>query len=140
MSSPTKRTLAHLRKLGFTADVVERRIPGCFTTRDLFGIGDILAVHPGERIVLLIQTTTRDHLADRLRRVREQPALPLLLDAGMQVEVWGWAKRGGRWQAARVAIRPEDLEAITIAELPDGRRGRGGIRKQTLSDGGLTDE
>jgi hypothetical protein len=113
-----------LRKLGFTAAVVERRIPGCFTTRDLFGIGDILGVHPGERVVLLIQTTTRDHLADRLRRVRAEPALPTLLAAGMRVEVWGWAKRGGRWHAARVAIRPGDLEAVTIAELPRQRRRR----------------
>jgi hypothetical protein len=116
--------------LGYTADVVERRIPGCFTTRDLFGIGDILAAHPEERIILLVQTTSRDHLADRLRRVRACPALPVLLDAGIRVEIWGWAKRNGRWHACRVAIRPGDLEAITITDLPRSRR-CGGVRKHT---------
>jgi hypothetical protein len=128
MSSPTKRTLAHLRKLGFTADVVERHIPGCFTTRDLFGIADILAAHPTLRIVLLVQTTTASNFAKRLRRVREQPALPLLLEAGIRVEVWGWAKRNGRWHVRRVAIRPEDLEAVTIADLPRTHRRRSSRR------------
>jgi hypothetical protein len=143
-----------LRKLGYTADVVERRVPGCFTTRDLFGIADILGVHPEERIILLVQTTSRDHLADRLRRVRACPALPLLLAAGMQVELWGWAKRNGRWHAARVAIRPGDLEAVTIADLPRSRRPdrrsgrpapledgkRVGVRKQPSTKEGKTNE
>jgi hypothetical protein len=127
--------LAHLRKLGYTADVVERRIPGCFTTRDLFGIGDVLAAHPGERAILLIQTTTRNHLADRLRRVREQPALPLLLAAGIQVEIWGWAKRNGRWHVRRVAIRPGDLEAVTVAELPRTKSRRRSSRRSLSPDG-----
>jgi hypothetical protein len=114
--------LAYLRKLGYVADVVERRLPGCFTTRDLLGIGDIFAAHPGERVVLLVQTTTADHLADRLRRVRDQPALPALLAAGVRVEAWGWRKCGGRWFVRRVAVRPGDLAAVTVADLPDGRR------------------
>jgi hypothetical protein len=140
MASPTKRTLALLRKMGYTADVVERRIPGCFTTRDLFGIGDILGVHPDERIILLVQTTSRDHLADRLRRVRACPALPQLLAAGVQVECWGWAKRNGQWHVRRVAIRSGDLEAVTIADLPRSRRCRGGVRKQPHTREDLTDE
>jgi hypothetical protein len=132
MSSPTKRALAHLRKLGFTAAVVERRLPNCFTTLDLFGIGDILAVHPEERVILLVQTTSASNFATRLRRVRDQPALPVLLTAGVQVEIWGWGKRNGRWHVRRVAIRPGDLEAVTIADLPRSRRPRG-VRKQPLA-------
>jgi hypothetical protein len=133
MASPTKRTLAHLRKLGYVADIVERRLPGCFITRDLFGFADILAIHPGERVILLVQTTSRDHLAERLRRVRACPALLTLLAAGVRVEIWGWAKRNGRWQAARVAVRPGDLEAITIAELPRQQRRRS--RRSPSPDG-----
>ena len=106
MGSPTARTLARLRELGYRADVVERRLPGCFITRDLFGIADLFAVHPGERTVLLVQATTAAHVTDRLRRVRGQPDLPALLAAGVRVEVWGWAKRGGRWHVRRVAVRP----------------------------------
>jgi hypothetical protein len=108
--------------MGFHADIVERRLPGCFTTKDLFGIGDVLAVHPGEHITLLIQTTTADHLADRLRRIRDQPALPALLAAGVRVEGWGWAKRGSRWFVRRVAVQPGSLETEVIADLPDRRR------------------
>ena len=122
-NSPIKRTLARLRKLGYHAGIVERRLPRCFITRDLFGIADVLAVHPGERTVLLVQATTAAHLADRLRRVRGQPDLPALLAAGVRVEVWGWARRGGRWHVRRVAVRPGDLAAVTVAELPRRRRG-----------------
>jgi hypothetical protein len=79
-------------------------------------------------------------VAERLRRVRTCPALPLLLAAGVRVEIWGWAKRNGRWQACRVAIRPGDLEAITIADLPRSRRGCGGVRNQPLTREDLADE
>jgi hypothetical protein len=117
-----KRTLARLRRLGFIADVVERRLPGCFVTRDLFGFADILAVHPGERTIMLVQTTTQSNFAKRLRHVREQPAVPMLLDAGVRVEVWAWAKRGGHWHVRRVAVQPGDLSAVVVADLPDGRK------------------
>jgi hypothetical protein len=50
---------------------------------------------------LLIQATTADHLADRLRRVRDQPALPALLAAGVQVEGWGWVKRRSLVRSSR---------------------------------------
>jgi hypothetical protein len=92
MSSPTKRTLALLRKQGFVAEVVERRVPGCLVSRDLFGIADVLAIHPEQYVVLLIQATTADHFADRLRRVQGQPVLPSLLAAGVRVEIWAGGK------------------------------------------------
>src|SRR5438046_3151706 len=57
MTSPTGRTLNLLRKLGFVADVVERTVttPDRTFKRDLFGIGDVLGVHPRDRLVLLVQ-------------------------------------------------------------------------------------
>ena len=42
MTTPTQRTLAKLRKEGWTAAVVERRNPGVFKTHDLFGFIDVL--------------------------------------------------------------------------------------------------
>jgi hypothetical protein len=122
MSSPTKRTLVHLRKLGFVAEVVEKRVPGCLVSRDLFGIADVLAVHPEQGIVLLVQATTADHFANRLRRVQEQSVLPSLLAAGVRIEVWGWCRRVGQWHVRREAIEPGSLGTIVVAELPDGRR------------------
>jgi hypothetical protein len=57
------------------------------------------------------------------------------LAAGVSVEVWGWAKRGGRWHVRRVAVRPGDLAAVTVAELPRRRRPRTGERPRGPSDG-----
>jgi hypothetical protein len=139
MSTTTKRTLAYLRKLGFITDVVERRLPGCFVTRDLFGFADVLGVHPGKRVVLLVQTTTASNFAKRLRHVRDQPALPLLLAAGVRVEIWGWSKRGGRWFVRREVVQPGTLETVVVAELPDRRRrqpsssGKGVTTKQPVT-------
>jgi hypothetical protein len=130
MSSPTKRTLIFLRKLGFVAEVVEKRVPGCGISRDLFGIADVLAIHPKQGAVLLIQATTADHFANRLRRVQEQPVLPPLLAAGVRVEVWAWKKCGGQWHVRREALQPGDLRTIVVAELPDGRR-----KKKDKKDG-----
>jgi hypothetical protein len=124
----------HLRKLGFVADVVERRLPGCFVTRDLFGFADVLGVHRGDRIVLLVQTTTASNFAKRLRHVREQLAVPMLLDAGVRIEVWGWRKCEGRWFVRREAIQPGTLETVVVAELPDRRRRQPANRKEVRNN------
>jgi hypothetical protein len=131
MSSPTKRTLALLRKQGYVVEVVEKRVPGCLVSRDLFGIADVLAVHPEQGIVLLIQATTADHFANRLRRVQEQSVLPSLLAAGVRVEIWAWAKRAGQWHVRREALQPGDLGTVVITQLPDGRR-----KKEKGKEGG----
>ncbi|HKC95797.1 MAG TPA: hypothetical protein VKB81_17425 [Nitrospira sp.] len=44
--SPTQRWLQHLRSLAFVAEVMEKRIPRTFITKDLWG-ADILAAKPG---------------------------------------------------------------------------------------------
>jgi hypothetical protein len=121
--TPTARSLVHLRRLGFLAATVEIWIPRVNRKRDLFGIGDVLAVHPRDKAVLLVQATTADHVADRLKRVRRRPELPALLRAGVAVEVWGWCQRGSRWYVRREALRPEDL-TITVQALPRHRRGK----------------
>ena len=93
--SPTARTLAHLRRLGFLADVCQRWLPRVNRHRDLFGIGDVLGIHSRGRAVLLVQCTRDGHVSDRLKRIRARPELSLLLAAGLAVEVWGWSLRAG---------------------------------------------
>jgi hypothetical protein len=83
--TPTARTLAHLRRLGYLAASVERWIAQAGKKIDLFGIGDVLAVHPRERSVLLVQCTSDDDVSDRLMRVKARPELPHLLAAGVNV-------------------------------------------------------
>ncbi len=132
--SPTARTLAHLRRLGFLADVVERWLPHVRRKRDLFGIGDVLAVHPRDRLVLLVQATTGAHVADRLARIQRRAELPLLLRAGVSVEVWGWFLRGERWHVRRAALRAEDLGPVELQPAPRPRRERRGERQRGLFD------
>jgi hypothetical protein len=129
--TPTARTLAHLRRLGFLAARVEVYLPAVRRHRDLFGVADVLAVHPRDRQLLLVQATSAPHVPDRLRRVRARPELPGLLRAGVGVEVWGWARRRGRWHVRRVALRAEDLAGVEVAPLPR-RRARKGERQREL--------
>jgi hypothetical protein len=114
VSSPTARTLARLRELGYRADVVERRLPGCFVTRDLFGIIDVVAARPGE--VLGVQCTSASNLAARLAKAKDAPGLTDWLAAGARFEVWGWSKRGPRgprklWRVRRVAMATDGTGA-----------------------------
>jgi hypothetical protein len=122
--TPTARSLALLRRAGFLADVVERWIPRANVRRDLFGIGDVLAVHPRRREILLLQVTSGAHVGDRLAKVRERPALKVWLLAGGQFEVWGWLRRGDRWRVKRLAIRDEDLKALPVVTVPRRSRSR----------------
>lgn len=94
--SPTSRSLAHLRQLGYLADVVERWIPGANIRRDLFGFGDVLAIRPGE--VLLVQVTTGAHLAHRLAKIAASPLAAAVRASGIRICVHGWRKAAnGRW-------------------------------------------
>ena len=88
-TSPTQRTLEHLRARGWLADVAERR-QGPISL-DLFGFADLVAVHPDQRRVLLVQVTSASHFADRLAKVKATPAAALVLRAGVAVEVWAWS-------------------------------------------------
>jgi hypothetical protein len=135
--TPTARTLAHLRRLGYLAAVVETYLPAVRRRRDLYGIGDVLAVHPGERSVLLVQCTSDAHVSDRLRRVRARPELPLLLAGGVAVEVWGWRSVSRRWYVRRVRVEA-DMVATVEAPPRRRRRARRGERQRLLfpPDGG----
>lgn len=99
--TPTQLTLRHLRAEGYVAEVVERRVPGRPgtrpTTRDLFGIADVLAIRPGE--VLLVQTTTSGNAAARVRKIAEAPTIGAIREAGIGIHVHGWKKdtRTRRW-------------------------------------------
>jgi hypothetical protein len=131
--TPTARTLTALRRLGFVADVCERWLPVVKRKRDLFGVADVAAVHPRDKVLLLVQCTSAAHVPDRLRRVQARPETRRLLAAGVAVEVWGWALRAGRWRVRRVAVRTEDLAAVVVQAFAPARR-RKGERQRGLFD------
>jgi hypothetical protein len=114
-TTPTARTLALLRAEGWLAQVVEVYLAFCRQRRDLFGVGDVLAVRPGA--VLLVQCTTGDNLAARRTKALNEPRLRTVLESGVCFELWGWSKRGAAgkrklWDVRREPLALADLDAL----------------------------
>jgi hypothetical protein len=86
-------------------------------------LADVLAVHPVRREIVLVQTTTADHLAHRKAKVKAVAELPGLLAAGCKVQLHGWKRQGTSWRVKIVNIRAKDLEAVIVCPLPARRRG-----------------
>ena len=107
-TSPTARSLSFLRRAGFIACVVERWIPHANIRSDAFAFGDLLAAHPGKRVVMLVQVTTNDHVAARLKKAKAQP------------ELFAWLKAGGTFE-----VHVWTLRKRTLARSPRHRRHRG---------------
>lgn len=103
MMSPTARSLAYLRKEGWTAGVVERRLPHSNITHDLYGFIDIVAIKGTE--TLAVQTTTGAHVANRVKKIADADTLPLVREAGWTIHVHGWRKLAtGRWEVKVVDV------------------------------------
>lgn len=131
--SPTSLTLRYLRRTGFFAEVCERWIPRANVRRDLFGIGDILAVTP-DAPPLLVQCTSLANVSARIAKARNCPGLAIWLRTGSRFEVFGWALRQGRWVPKIVELKGEDLDA-TVLSQPPSRRGRSRQRQADLFSG-----
>jgi hypothetical protein len=111
MATPTSRTLALLRREGWSCQVVERWCAYSRRRIDLFGIIDVVGVKPGEP-VLGIQCTSGSNAAARRTKALATPGLRDWLASGhCTFEVWSWSKRGGRWCCRR--------QALALTDLPD---------------------
>jgi hypothetical protein len=117
--TPTARTLALLRDRGYLADVAERWLPRVNVRRDLFGCIDVVAIKAG-CAVLGVQATTATNVSHRISKARELPALRTWLACNAQFQVWGWAKRAGRWQVRIVELRGDDLGAVVVKPEQEG--------------------
>ncbi len=134
--SPTRRTLQLLRRQGFVAAPVERWIAQVGKKRDLFGVADVFAFHPRDRVFLLVQATSLPHVGDRLKRCRARPELAAWLQAGGAFEVWGWTTKNGRPEVKRVQVSADDLQPIVL-QAPRRRTRLGKGERQTgLFDNG----
>jgi hypothetical protein len=100
--SPTQRTVAHLRELGYLPAIVEKWNPHARIRQDLWGWCDVLAVREGE--VLAVQCTAAG-VAARVRKIAESETVAVVRKAGVRIEVHGWTKRAN----GRYALRVEDL-------------------------------
>ncbi len=79
-------------------ETTERWVPHSPIRKDLFGFGDLLAIRPGEALV--VQVTTTDHQADRITKITEHPNVGHVREAGFGIHVHGWMKSlvSGRWE------------------------------------------
>jgi hypothetical protein len=104
MSSPTARTLAHFRKLGFPCvDIVERRVFR-HVTKDLFGCIDVLAMD-ANGAVTAVQATSGSNVSARVKKIMALPAWHVMRLAGWRVVVQGWRKNA----KGRYVLREVDL-------------------------------
>lgn len=92
MTSPTQRSLAHLKASGYCAQVVERFNPYAKVRVDLFGFIDIVAIRDGE--ILGVQTTSRGNMSARVQKILLIPEAKIWLKAGGLIVVHGWALGG----------------------------------------------
>jgi hypothetical protein len=98
-SSPTQRSLALLRKHGWTAAVVEHWNHHVKRRVDLFGFADIIAVDADGRRIMLVQTTSASNFAARRTKCQESEHAATWLAAGGEILIHGWRKKdNGRWE------------------------------------------
>lgn len=110
MSSPTKRSLDHLRDKGMFAYVVEKWVPQARRRVDVGGWGDILAWSPSSGIVLC-QTTTSSNLAARRTKILgecRENALAWIGSNG-RILLHGWRKKGRKWVVREEWITGKDF-------------------------------
>ena len=114
-SKPTQRTLAHLRKEGYTVAIAEKFNSFIKVRQDLFGWIDICAIHPDKQGVLGVQTTSTSNLPARITKAMALDSLKVWLQAGNRASFMGWAKRGARgkrklWTLKEQEITLEDIK------------------------------
>jgi carbonic anhydrase len=106
--TPTQRSLQKLRAAGYLVAVVEKWNPYAHCRQDLFGFIDLIAINGDE--TLAVQTTSGDHVAERLEKIRNTPAATTWLESSTRkIVVHGWRKAGARgkrklWQCREVGV------------------------------------
>jgi len=96
MTTPTARSVEHLRAFGWTVGVVEQRIPHTNITRDLYGFIDLLAIRGAE--TMAVQVTSGSNVASRVHKIAESEHVGAVRKAGWSIVVHGWRKNSkGDW-------------------------------------------
>jgi hypothetical protein len=129
--SPTARSMAMLKRDGWTVGIVERWIAQVGRRSDLFGFADLLAIRANDK-PLLLQVTTAGHVSDRLAKCRREPNVRTWLRTGSALAIHGWHKVAGKWTCRVVPIVLDDCDGVA-AILPPRRRRR--PHERSLFDG-----
>ena len=116
--TPTSRTLKRLRDEGWECQVVEQWIAQARRRRDLFGIIDIVAIRSGR--TLGVQATSLSNVSSRVKKVAESGSAGLWIDAGNDLEVWGWGKGKSGYRVRRVRFTMDASRQLALEEItPD---------------------
>ena len=111
MSSPTQRTLAYLRDLGYEATVCEYWNSFTRQRKDLYGFGDIIAFRDDE--TLLVQATSTGNMRARVNKIREIDQAWLWMGSPYRsLWVMGWKKYAKRvenklWRETIIDVKEE---------------------------------
>ena len=104
--TPQQRARHALEAEGYKVDTVEqiKRIPGRTWRVDLFGAFDLLAVN-AEGDVKALQVTSRNNVADRVKKLADLEVIGWLRKAEWSLEVWGYGKTKtkGDWKIVDIS-------------------------------------
>jgi hypothetical protein len=109
MATSTSRTLARLRKDGWTAGVVEKWIPQTKRRLDFLGIIDVIACHPTGGILGIQSTAGSANMSHRIAKALAEPRLKKWLEAGGRFRVYCWDKKGPRGKRKTWQVRIKEL-------------------------------
>lgn len=117
MTSPTQRSLKHLRDQGYLVGITEKWNPFAKIRQDLFGYFDMVAVHP-EKGILGVQTTSKSNMSARINKARGNGALICWLLGNGTIQVHGWHKLKNRWVLSQRDISISDVSADPNQDFP----------------------
>jgi hypothetical protein len=101
-TSPTQRSLAHLRKNGYLCAIVEKWNMHAKIRQDMFGIIDLVAIKDDD--IIGIQATSGDNVSARITKISEHENYPIVIKA-MRIIVHGWRKNSmGKWILREVEL------------------------------------
>lgn len=90
-TSPTQRSLKHMRAAGYVCQVVEKWNPHARIRQDLFGFIDIVALSPDGSTVG-VQACSLSDVSKRVTKIGDAESLPALRRCGWKLLVQGWGK------------------------------------------------
>ncbi len=103
--TPSARSMERLRGQGFIVEKVERWNHFAGIRQDLFGVFDIVAVHPERKVIVGVQVTTDKNLAARRTKMLESQKARAWCHAGGRAVIHAWGKEGkGRGRRWRVKV------------------------------------
>lgn len=100
------------KKLGWTAQVVEKWIPQARRRVDLFGCIDMIVLD-GQQGPIGVQACAGSSHAARMKKALAEPRLQTWLNSGARFEVWSWAKQGKRGKRKVWTCRREPVTTWT---------------------------